>query len=175
MTKPWDPVDIAWVAGIIEGEGCFNIRRTAGKYPLAICSVSMTDFDVIQRLHEVTGIGRVGSLRVDKRGSQRKPTLNWTVAKKRDMARLMLAVYPLMGERRRKKIAEAIEVVAQDNRAKPMRHGTKAGYDKELRQGLRPCTDCRAANTAAHREWRKTRDVQSNGDGKPAEAPANGA
>lgn len=158
--KTWDAVDIAWVAGIIEGEGCINIRRPANKYPLAVCTVAMTDFDIIRRLHEVTGIGRVNGKRVDKRGSNRKPTLSWTVAKQRDLARLLLAIAPLMGERRRGKILKAAETLAPGAPSHAIQHGTRKGYDQERRRGLKTCGQCRAAYAESireyHREYNKT-------------------
>src|SRR5712691_5575847 len=49
--------EVAWVAGILEGEGCWTQRRATK--PRWWVAVRMTDKDIIERLAEVTGIGRV--------------------------------------------------------------------------------------------------------------------
>lgn len=44
----WQREDLAWVAGILEGEGCFiNAEQRGRLYPRVI--VEMTDEDVVQR------------------------------------------------------------------------------------------------------------------------------
>jgi hypothetical protein len=46
--------DIAWLAGIIEGEGTFGRKG----HPAGQVRVQMTDEDVIDRLHSLTGVGQ---------------------------------------------------------------------------------------------------------------------
>jgi len=54
-------LELGWVAGILEGEGCFFVttRKTAkyGPYVYARVTVCMTDRDIIERLQHVTGVG----------------------------------------------------------------------------------------------------------------------
>jgi hypothetical protein len=55
--------ELGWVAGLLEGEGCFFVNTSGtpqyGPYAYARVAVCMTDRDVLERLQEVTGIGRL--------------------------------------------------------------------------------------------------------------------
>jgi hypothetical protein len=104
-------LELMWVAGLLEGEGCFRLFRDTQRWrdrkyvylrPRVVCA--MTDRDVIDRLHAVTGIGRVALGRTTKPGY--KTYWQWIVSRDSDALELMRTVYPHMGERRRHKIEE---------------------------------------------------------------------
>lgn len=106
-----DAIEIAWLAGLIEGEGCIfvPVLPTAHtKYPMI--RVAMTDEDIVRRCYEITNVGKFGPLSHSIDG--RKPVWKWQVSKRKDVARILCAVAPLMGERRREKIAVAAERLA---------------------------------------------------------------
>lgn len=107
----------AWMAGLLEGEGCFSIcvRKTA-KHDHKTLAVfcEMTDEDVIVKLHKIAGCGTINkrlntSGRVDRR--VRKPTWIWSVQNHKGILLICKAVYPFMGIRRQEKIKELIEYV----------------------------------------------------------------
>ena len=50
-----DSVEIAWAAGLIEGEGTVCVKGSGGLY----VGASMTDEDVIRKIHSISGIGTV--------------------------------------------------------------------------------------------------------------------
>lgn len=89
--------ELGWVAGVLEGEGCFDYNRTP-KYPRV--RAEMTDEDVIDRLHRLVG-GRKHAPK--KRKGHWKQSYGLIVNGAEAVA-LMEAVLPLMGERRRAKI-----------------------------------------------------------------------
>lgn len=89
--------ETAWVAGILEGEGCFDYNRTP-KYPRI--RVEMVDQDVIRRLQVLIG----GKTRLIQRANPKwNDTLlldvNGVAARK-----VMAAVRPWLGERRGAKV-----------------------------------------------------------------------
>lgn len=96
-------VEIAWVAGIFEGEGTIGFSNASSVQ----VQVRMSDEDIVRRLKDVTGLGHVtgpyGGI------GRNKPLWCWHVGAKRDVARLLLAVCPLLGARRRERVAEATE------------------------------------------------------------------
>jgi hypothetical protein len=101
MGKPNFPLkDLYWVAGIVEGEGCFTIHREYIRV-----SVKMTDEDIIRRLHSVTGIGKVAGPHAN---GDLKPSWKWEVNVQKDASALMMTLYPIMGERRQEKIEECL-------------------------------------------------------------------
>ena len=108
MTKLWDTVDIAWLAGVLEGECCFSYKSSG-----SVVVVVRTDQDIIERLREPTGIGTINGP-VAPQKSHHKPSWRWQVSQKQDVARLLLAVYPLMGERRKATIAKLTDRLAQE-------------------------------------------------------------
>jgi hypothetical protein len=54
-------VELAWLAGILEGEGCFTIVRSgkARNYEYPMVTVKMTDYDVIARVAQLFGTDRI--------------------------------------------------------------------------------------------------------------------
>lgn len=97
-----DVKQIAWMAGLLEGEGSFGMREQSNS---PCIQLAMTDRDVVERAALLLG----SNLRVhsDKRGNrkacwQTRPhgyrAIGW-----------MLTVYSFMGERRRAKIREVMK------------------------------------------------------------------
>lgn len=91
--------EAAWVAGIIEGEGCIDGNASSARY--ARVRVEMADFDVIDRLHALVG-GRVST--PARRAAHHKPTRLLTVTKKDEVWPLLDAIEPWMSSRRAWKI-----------------------------------------------------------------------
>jgi len=64
VAREMSPCEAAWVAGIVDGEGTVTIRTKPypGGKRYQVCSLSVvnTDVEMIARLVELTGIGRVG-------------------------------------------------------------------------------------------------------------------
>ena len=94
--------EIAWIAGILEGEGCWT--RHNGRTDWSV-SVRMTDQDIIERLQAITGIGR---LTFDGTPSKRarKPAWVWGVYARPHREWLTVKVWPWLGVRRRTRICE---------------------------------------------------------------------
>jgi hypothetical protein len=95
-----DPMNLAWVAGIIEGEGSFMVKHR-GNSPTAEVSISMTDEDVLLRVQRVTGLGRLYGPYVRGRS---KPTWYWRISRINDCILFGELMWPLMGQRRKAQI-----------------------------------------------------------------------
>lgn len=97
---------IAWLAGLFEGEGCVIIRknRYGVYYEL---TVKMTDEDVIRRIHEWFGgrlRGPYGSKVLRYNGDLRKPTWQWVISTKQEVLNISKALRPWMGTRRNERL-----------------------------------------------------------------------
>ena len=107
-------LELGWVAGILEGEGCFFVttRKTAkyGPYVYARVMVCMTDRDIIERLQHVTGVGVLERVR-QRKDPKHKPISQWIVCRNQEAIELMVAVYPHMGTRRQARIREVLAQV----------------------------------------------------------------
>jgi hypothetical protein len=104
--------EIAWIAGLLEGEGSFLVKTGTQGYPVIQCS--MTDKDIMIRLQSLCG----GSL-----SSHKPKNLNWKethVWRLGGVAALdiMSKILPHMGERRTNKILEVMSTSEEHTRAK---------------------------------------------------------
>lgn len=100
--------DLAWVTGIIEGEGCFQAHRpkhAPKAYPHVI--VGMTDRDIIDRLAAITGIGKIRTQKV--RARMTKPLYKWSVCRSNDSVALIRAILPHLGARRTQQALAVLE------------------------------------------------------------------
>lgn len=96
--------DIAWVSGLLEGEGCFQQR--SDRYCSPLIALSMTDKDVMIQAAKILGAHKV--IRSRRVTIASKDIYRLTVFGSRAM-QWMLTLYPLMGERRKAAIAKIIE------------------------------------------------------------------
>lgn len=93
-----------WLAGFIDGEGCFEIRvptNGSGILPAFALQLRQDDVEVLREIARRTGIGRVylgGSSR-----SGQKPSARWSVHRRSDVLRLveLLDAHPLRAKKRR--------------------------------------------------------------------------
>lgn len=104
------PEEIAWVAGILEGEGCFHVKRNWYNQPSI--TVDMTDEDILLRLAKFTEIGRV----YGPYEGVNKPKWHWKVQRINDCIALCNAVLPWMGERRTEQINSLLEATVREGR-----------------------------------------------------------
>lgn len=98
-------LDIAWAAGIIEGEGSIQSARrkqkaSQGHYIAIRVRVVMSDRDILERLQRIFNIGRVSAYR-NTQGLGKKQLYRWEAASRRDVAAVCDAIYQWMGDRRR--------------------------------------------------------------------------
>lgn len=108
-TSGWTRENIAWLAGLFEGEGCISLRDyISDAEPRFNLIIKMTDEDVIRRAHGVAGIGCVGGPYMEKAGT--KPCWRWSAWNNQNCVALLYAMYPFLGSRRRGKICEMLSV-----------------------------------------------------------------
>lgn len=105
MANAVSPEDRGWLAGILEGEGTFTMNSAGRNSPVVV--LSMTDFDVVDRAHALTGLGSVTTYQPSQ--PNRKPVRRWQIATGHEAAALMAFVYPFMGRRRQARILEVVE------------------------------------------------------------------
>lgn len=139
-------IETAWVAGLLEGEGCFSLRNAkASKVKLLQVSCGMTDEDTIRKLHRIIGFGNVHvARRCDPRRSNAKLIYTWACARRNLTVPLLEAVRPHMGLRRGARIDEMLQYALDHPlyAPAPYEHGTTRTYAKGCR-----CDPCRTANT----------------------------
>jgi hypothetical protein len=151
---------MAWVAGLIEGEGCIQLRAPARPH----VSVSSTDKDVVLRLCQWTDVGHV----TGPRGGTYKPVWHWNVTKRDDAAKLLERILPLMCRRRGGKIREVLAAYYAAAPTKGTAPTCSRGHELTeantyLGDGRRRCRICRLRRTRESRERAKERLRRAKG------------
>lgn len=143
--------DIAWAAGLFEGEGC--IRHAPGKRGVTRrLTLVSTDLDVLQRFVAIVG---VGTIRVRARPNPaHRIQYVWQVGKWREVAPTLQAFLPYLGERRTKKAQSLLaDPATRQGDVCPQGHPLK-GPDAEVyvrTNGRRYCATCARDQARARR------------------------
>lgn len=124
MTK----TETAWLAGLLEGEGCFRVYRESrtnqGRDHLRV-TVSMTDEDVLDRAAKLLGVNTTGPYAPKKAHWSPYYKLQVTGA---DAATLMRSVLPYMGLRRSTKIKECLAAPNLNHHNRPTKSCQGCGH-----------------------------------------------
>lgn len=144
--------DLAWLAGLLEGEGCFYLAIRHNKdgtpRPLVSVLVTMTDEDVVCRVHEVVKTGAV--YRREPKRVGWKTSWTWCDSNVDNVVPLIRLLKPLMGARRSAKIDEMLAAVDGWERRPMVQHGTRSMYVKGCH-----CAVCRTAHAAYMRRYKR--------------------
>ncbi len=95
------PVDVAWLAGLLEGEGYFCLNR--GRYPRI--DLRMTDRDVIEK---VAAMWHSGVWEQKPKTERHKTVWKTDVSGPRAVG-LMMTLYLYLGERRQERIRTILQ------------------------------------------------------------------
>lgn len=105
-----NPIEIAWAAGLFEGEGCITMRTknwSSKGYGQARLKLVMTDEDVVRKFSAIIGIGTVReSDREVKRGY--KMQWEWCIGSRAGVSAVLELLYPYLGQRRRNRADEIL-------------------------------------------------------------------
>ena len=120
--------DIYWLAGLLEGEGCFftSYQSNKPKYKYPRILLGMTDRDVIEKAAKILG----GTVYLVGEKKNRKRVWYVSVARTHQAVGWMMTLYSLMGERRKLKIKECLGSWKNDKkRPYKMRKENKPCYE----------------------------------------------
>lgn len=154
-------LDVAWAAGLFEGEGCWCVTHPSPTQTQMQVRLAMTDRDVVERFATVMGCGTVRTRDHDAHQAKGwKPLHEWYVYEAAKVREVIALLAPHMGTRRR---AKAEEVLAAGAGILP--YGTKRTHCRKghtyagdnvivehtMRHGepytARRCRECRRAQS----------------------------
>ena len=95
-------VEIAWGAGLVEGEGCFT-WHSEGRHPYFL--MDMADKDVLEKFQQVFPEVKLRGPYTHKSKPKNKPRYRVDAFGPKALT-LMKTIYPYMGERRKLKMDE---------------------------------------------------------------------
>jgi len=101
--KLWTDTNLAWLAGLIEGEGHLGCTsRGRKRYRI---SLGMTDEDVVRKAHKIAGMGVVrGPLKPT--GLGKKKSWMWDVSRRSHCLELLQTIRHWFGHRRLAKVVQ---------------------------------------------------------------------
>lgn len=100
-------VEIAWAAGLFEGEGSITIQRSGDRGRLRVrFTLAMTDEDVVRRFQCILGCGSVYGPKMKKGAT--KPQWTYYVGRPEQIQRIAGLFRPYLGERRLAKLDECL-------------------------------------------------------------------
>ena len=116
-----DKSDIAWLAGLFEGEGTFIWKKTGTFYGVPMARIKMADKDIIERVQVFLG-GNIYEEKERQEGWKRQYCLAY---QGNTAMRIMLLLRPYMGIRRSKRIDDLLTIWTN-------RPGVRRGSDSQL-------------------------------------------
>jgi hypothetical protein len=112
--KPLSEMEIAWLAGLFEGEGTIVIRHR--KFVRLV--IGMTDRDVIERVDALVPMPN-GPRRKTGEKAHYKDQFIWYAQRAPIVESLLNAMLPWLGDRRRARAIEALEVLVKHHPGSP--------------------------------------------------------
>lgn len=85
--------EIAWAAGVFEGEGCFSVSKRS-----LTVQVNMTDQDIVERFGSIMGFGKVRTKTTSN--PKHKPQWIWIAQTRAEFTQALTLFEPWLGERR---------------------------------------------------------------------------
>jgi hypothetical protein len=136
-------IDVAWAAGLFEGEGNLTLRGKSS----AEAVIGMTDRDVIEHFLTVVGFG---NLTCERRSNPRHNNVyRWSASNATDVRILIEMFLPFLGERRRQRALEVLAFTENCPGARRTRTACRQGHPYNdtdthtLPSGYRVCKICR--------------------------------
>jgi hypothetical protein len=84
---------LAYIAGILDGEGCIMLNSTKQGYVISTVTVSMANASCMRLLHSITG---VGTLRATHRKGYTRTYYVWQASDRLEVYMLLKAIYPYL-------------------------------------------------------------------------------
>lgn len=140
--------ELAWLAGLLEGEGYFIRQTTARGHVRIGLGVTSTDRDVLEKLQSLVPTSRLqGPYAPTKTGLGTKRHWRWQFNARGLVVELAEQLRPLMGERRQGQIDamlahQAAHPAMRNRSPSPAAHGTRTRYGRGCH-----CESCHAAET----------------------------
>lgn len=104
--------DIAWAAGLFEGEGCWRLSasrkdgRISGGRRYVYAQLASTDEDVVQRFRAIVGVGSIYFRKAQRSGH--KNLWTWMISDRDGFEHVAELFRPWLGERRLERLNEVL-------------------------------------------------------------------
>ena len=104
----WSREELAWAAGLFEGEGCvgrYITTKRSVKYDYWQVRISSTDLDVLRKFQRIIGFGKIYK---HKTTGARKRAWQHNIYRQPEVYAVLALLFQFMGSRRKAKMREAL-------------------------------------------------------------------
>lgn len=101
------PTNIAWLAGLYEGEGSLS-RKISGGSPWQLV-IQMTDKDVLDRIENIVGFGKVYMRKKQENQPTYRQAYVYNINRREYIQAFIAMIWPYLGERRKAKAKEYLD------------------------------------------------------------------
>lgn len=157
------PEEIAWAAGLFEGEGSVSLKHDKRGNPAPVLSLGMTDQDTVEKFAAIIGVNQPH--RFTPGPSHYKDMYRWQTQSIAVFRQVMEQFWPYLSYRRRQKFLEVytatrhVEVHHKDRMHCARGHEFTPENTHVVPSGARHCRTCRRANGARYRAKKKGADL----------------
>lgn len=127
-TVHWTRENLAWAAGLFEGEGCFSTSTVKGRR-YARMRMTSTDVDVLERFRAVVGCGQISAGKISPSaaasGTKKQPYV-WGLSGRLNVYAVGVALFPWLHSRRRARFTELVHTTMQGAGARSTYEGVPA-------------------------------------------------
>ena len=99
--------NLAWAAGLFEGEGSFTFMMRDGKYGAIVAELGMTDEDRVRQFHKIIGVGNVTTHPKPLKAHWKTMHI-WKTASFEGAQAVICMLWPWLGPRRRNRALELL-------------------------------------------------------------------
>ena len=104
--------ELAWAAGLFEGEGCISVSRRGDRpSPAWVLVLGMTDEDAVRAFHCIVGVGTVYCRK--EIPNHCRAMWIWRCGSRNDIAYVLASFLPFLNKRRTAKAREALNEIAE--------------------------------------------------------------
>jgi hypothetical protein len=156
--------EIAWFAGVFEGEGTFETSKRS----TVRMTIAMSDRDIIERIDRIYPSGNNIAVRDDEAARSRfanpKTMYVWRIGQAEMVAAVIGEILPWLGERRASRARQVLEHIDRKQRpGEPRASHCKAGHaltpDNLVKRGGKSpylrCKSCAREQERAYRERKR--------------------
>lgn len=96
MPGVYNEIELAWLAGIVDGEGTITlVRHNRNKFRSPVISVASTTYELLLEVQRIAGGGSISSKKVY--ATHHKPSWTWALQRRKALA-LIEALIPYLRE-----------------------------------------------------------------------------
>ncbi len=100
--------ELAWAAGLFEGEGCFSAQKNSSGRYTSRAQITMSDLDILERFARTVGVGKVHPRK--QNNPSHKKLWHWRVTSYEEVQHILSILWNHLGPRRRARGAEVLRL-----------------------------------------------------------------